>query len=640
MKKIRFISLIMLVFLGFALVGCDFSSDELGENEVKVLNSESTFEGTNYEEVVEKLQNWGFTNIETEAVYDIVWGFTTPGSTKSVSIDGSNTFKYGDVFDKDVLIIVTYSMRVEDEPEEPIGENEVRSLSSESSFIGEHFEDVVETLQLWGFTNIETVPVYDIIWDITEPGSTKDVSIDGSDNFQNGDIFEKDVLIIVTYSMRYDDAPKYTITWEINGVIVETDNNVIEGSTPNYNGATPAKMDVQYNYTFVGWSPAISSVTQNQNYVAIFEQGSVKEYTITWKDANNSTIGITMVPYGSLPSYNLPTDTAQWNYIDWTPSITEATANATYTANGELMEYEITWNDYDGTLLGKTIIPYGTTPSFNLPNDTEERYYTGWTPELASVNGTATYTAITVNFPREFAFRAAVVAFTNYYADDIFTEDGNSYDMSKLHSYSDINGFFLYIDDEGTWTVKDDNTWHVSNLKMTLPYYYTKINVSLDVSFDGEYYIVSNLSGEAPSYSDFDSRFSSMQVLESDSWFVISSQISADMISNDRVVQPKYRPIYIDGNTGEHLLLTYLIKESITYPNTYNEVSTEWIPIIYSNIEVLQGAFNENLSIGDFVIKIEFTCKNANNDTIYIVAYGIEHINGEVILVSMEQATY
>ena len=88
----------MLVFLGFALVGCDFSSDELGENEVKVLNSESTFEGTNYEEVVEKLQKWGFTNIETEAVYDIVWGFTTPGSTKSVSIDGSNTFKYGDIF--------------------------------------------------------------------------------------------------------------------------------------------------------------------------------------------------------------------------------------------------------------------------------------------------------------------------------------------------------------------------------------------------------------------------------------------------------------------------------------------------------------------------------------------------------------
>jgi hypothetical protein len=34
MKKVRFISLIILVLVGFVLVGCDFSGDELGENEV------------------------------------------------------------------------------------------------------------------------------------------------------------------------------------------------------------------------------------------------------------------------------------------------------------------------------------------------------------------------------------------------------------------------------------------------------------------------------------------------------------------------------------------------------------------------------------------------------------------------------
>ncbi|PKL01059.1 MAG: hypothetical protein CVV56_02060 [Tenericutes bacterium HGW-Tenericutes-1] len=636
MKKTKIISILLFAFfLLFTLGGCDFSSDELGENEVKVLNSESTFVGSDYEEVVEILQEWGFTNIETEVVYDIVWGFTPEGSTKSVSIDGSNTFIYGDIFDKDVLIVVTYSMRVEDEPEEPIDENEVRVLSSESSFIGQNYEMVVGTLEGWGFTNIITVPVYDIIFDITQPGSTKEVKIGGIDNYKNGDIFDKDIEIIITYSMRDDDAPKYTITWEVNGVIVETDNNVIEGSTPNYNGTTPTKADAQFNYSFVGWSPTISSVTQNQNYVAIIEQESVKEYTITWKDGNNSTLGTTKVPYGNLPSYNLPADTAQWDYIDWTPSITEVNANATYTAYGELMEYEITWNDYDETFLGMTIVPYGTTPSYDLPNDTEDRYYIGWSPEFASVNGSATYTAITVNFSKEFAFRAAVVAFTNYYADDIFTEDGNSYDMSKLHDYSDINGFFLYIDDEGIWTVKDDNTWHVSNLKMTLPYYHTKIDVSLDVSFDMQDYIVSNLSGEAPSYSDFDSRYSSMQVLESDSWFVITSHISLDMINNDRTVQPKYRPMYIDIN-GEHLFLTYLIMDSLFYPDTYYEVSTEWIPVIYSNIELLQGIFDDNISVGDFIIKIEFMCNTVNNDTIYVIAYGIEYNNGEVILVSME----
>lgn len=637
MKKIVFLT--FALFFAFTLIGCDLSGDSLGENEIQVKSSESMLVGSNYEEVVEKLQDWGFTNIETIAVYDIVWGFTPAGSTKSVTIDGSDSFQYGDIFDKDALVVVTYSMPVEDEPEEPLGENEVRVLSTEYSFIGLNYLSVVETLQDWGFTNIITVPVYDIIFDITQPGSTKDVKIDGVDSYKIGDIYSKDTEIIVTYSMRDDDAPKYTITWEIDGVVVETDTFVLEGTTPYYNGSTPTKEDPQYNYVFVGWSPAISSVTQNQNYVAIFEQQGIKEYTITWKDANNSTLGTTVVPYGSTPSYNLPVDTMQWDYIGWTPSISEATANATYTAYGELKEYEITWNDYDGTLLGKTTVPYGIIPSYDLPDDTEELYYVGWTPNLTTVNGTATYTATTVNFPSELAFRAAVVAFTNYYADDVFTEDGNNYDITKIHSYNDIDGFFLYIDDEGTWTVKDNSTWHVSHLQMTLPEYYTKIDVSLDVSYDGQYYVVSNLSGEAPSYSDTDSRYSSMQVLENDSWFVIVSHISIDLIDNDRNIQPNYIPIYIDS-TGEHLILTYLILDSILYPDTYEEVSTEWSPITYSNIDVFRLLFNDNLNVGDFVVKIQFTCRNANNDLIYIVAYGIEYYNGNVVLLGMSQVSY
>lgn len=707
MNKIKGISILVIVFiLGFILAGCQ-EGVELGENEVKVKASASSLVGSHYEDVVEQLEVWGFTNVKTEPVYDIVWGFTKEGTTKSVKIGGSDTFKSGDIYNKNVSILVTYSMKDSADPTkqkhsitwqyedgtviktediswgvlpsytgdtlvkastneftytfshwtpelESVTENKsyiavfietqkdiskVEVRNSESSFVGTNYQEVIETLENWGFTNIITVPVYDIIFNITQPRSTKDVKIAGIDNYKNGDIFDKDIEIIVTYSMRVDDAPKYIITWEINGVIVETDNNVKEGSIPYYNGTTPIKDDALYNYTFMGWAPAISSVTQNQNYVAIFEQGSLKEYTITWKDANNSMLGTTSVPYGSLPSYNIPVDTAQWHYIDWTPSITEATANATYTANGELMEYEIAWIDYDETFLGTTIVSYGSTPSNDLPNDTADRYYIGWSPELASVTGTATYTAITVNFPREFAFRAAVVAFTNYYADDKFMEDDNTYDMSKLHSYDDINGFFLYIDDEGSCTVKDNNTWHVNHIQMTVPAFHTKIDASLDVSFDGQYYIVSNLSGEAPSYSDYDSRYSSMRVLENDSWFVIASQISVDMISMDRNIQPKYRPTYIDNN-GEHAFLTLLIMESILYRNTYNEVSTEWLPVIYSNIELLRQVINENLSVGDFVIKIEFTCRNGNNDIIYAVAYGIEYYNGEVILVRMDQVSY
>ena len=118
MKKSRFISIIIIMVLALMLVGCDLSGggDDLGENEAKIKNSESTFVGSQYQEVVDKLQEWGFTNIETVAVYDIVWGITKEGTTKSVTIDGSNNYKSGDVFNKDVAIIVTYSMKESNDP--------------------------------------------------------------------------------------------------------------------------------------------------------------------------------------------------------------------------------------------------------------------------------------------------------------------------------------------------------------------------------------------------------------------------------------------------------------------------------------------------------------------------------------------
>ena len=62
------------------------------------------------------MEVWGFTNIETEAVYDIIWGITKEGTTKSVKIGGSESFSSGDIYDKDVSILVKYSMKASSDP--------------------------------------------------------------------------------------------------------------------------------------------------------------------------------------------------------------------------------------------------------------------------------------------------------------------------------------------------------------------------------------------------------------------------------------------------------------------------------------------------------------------------------------------
>ena len=94
------------------------------------------------------------------------------------------------------------------------------------------------------------------------------------------------------------------------------------------------------------------------------------------------------------------------------------------------------------------------------------------------------------SFPQENAKRAAVVAMTNSQATDVFNDDGNTYNTSKFHSYSDISGFYLTVISEGNWRAVDDHTWHVEGLKCMMSGTGTYLKASLDVSFDGSNYIV------------------------------------------------------------------------------------------------------------------------------------------------------
>ncbi len=96
-------------------------------------------------------------------------------------------------------------------------------------------------------------------------------------------------------------------------------------------------------------------------------------------------------------------------------------------------------------------------------------------------------------FPKEMAKRAVVVAMTNGSATDVFKSDGNTYDISKFHSYADTTGFYLTIDEVGVWEAKNDKAWHVDNMILDLQGEYsgTSIKVCADITYDGSNYILS-----------------------------------------------------------------------------------------------------------------------------------------------------
>lgn len=53
-------------------------------------------------------------------MYDIVFGWTEEGEVDNVTINGSDTYKRGDVFKKDTEIVVSYHLKEEDDPSKKV----------------------------------------------------------------------------------------------------------------------------------------------------------------------------------------------------------------------------------------------------------------------------------------------------------------------------------------------------------------------------------------------------------------------------------------------------------------------------------------------------------------------------------------
>ena len=94
--------------------------------------------------------------------------------------------------------------------------------------------------------------------------------------------------------------------------------------------------------------------------------------------------------------------------------------------------------------------------------------------------------AVTVSYPKHRAFRSAVAAMTNAFASD-----------GILHRYNDMEGdlsaYFMHVSDFGTWTGKDESTWHAENLSLERIYDGRVFILSCDVTLQDGLYVVNGI---------------------------------------------------------------------------------------------------------------------------------------------------
>lgn len=140
-----------------------------------------------------------------------------------------------------------------------------------------------------------------------------------------------------TYTAVFDSTlNKFTIVFKSAGGTLQT-KSVAYGTVPTYTGEEPAKdPTAQYEYSFAGWTPEITSVTAAKTYTAIFDS-TLRAYKVTFK-VDGEVVQSKSVFYGSTPVYSgdepsrAKSENYTYEFAGWTPKFAAVTGPQTYTA--------------------------------------------------------------------------------------------------------------------------------------------------------------------------------------------------------------------------------------------------------------------------------------------------------------------
>ena len=194
--------------------------------------------------------------------------------------------------------------------------------------------------------------------------------------------------------------------YDWNGTLLQS-SMVNYGEWPTYYNSEPTReADAQYTYTFSGWSPQLDIVTGHQSYYAQYES-TLNQYEINFYDWDGTLLQSNMVDYGEWPMYYNSDPwreaDAQYTYTftGWSPQLDIVTGHQSYYAQYEstINQYEITFYDWDGTLLQSTMVNYGEWPTYYNSDpwreaDAQYTYsFSGWSPQLDWVSGNQSYYA-------------------------------------------------------------------------------------------------------------------------------------------------------------------------------------------------------------------------------------------------------
>ena len=229
-------------------------------------------------------------------------------------------------------------------------------------------------------------------------------------------------------------AQTFEITFK-NGSTVLQSSEFAYGVVPTAPMVTLPKNSAQYTYSFVGWDKDIVAVTESKTYTAVVDS-VVNKYLITFK-SGKTTLQSDSVAYGIVPecpTVTLPKNNAQYTYsLSWDKDVVMVAGDAVYTAtiDSVVNKYQVSFKNYDGTLIKDSIYTYGSTvvKPADLTRAATSKYtfaFKGWTPTVADVTTDAVYKAV---------FDSTIRNYTVVFVNDSDTLQSNSINYGVTPSY-------------------------------------------------------------------------------------------------------------------------------------------------------------------------------------------------------------
>lgn len=200
-------------------------------------------------------------------------------------------------------------------------------------------------------------------------------------------------------------APKnrYRITFDPAGGTWSIDQSTGVKTVTAEEYTTPT-IDTPYKagYTFLGWQTELMAATEDTTYVAQWRSNSAYEITFnadggTFSDGSG-TKKVAANP-GEVPTIESPTKEG-FTFAGWTPMVTAATGNATYTAIWKkIATYDITFDANGGTFKDGNAKQTQTLQQGVMPTEPEAPtragyIFKGWDKEITTATENTTYKAV------------------------------------------------------------------------------------------------------------------------------------------------------------------------------------------------------------------------------------------------------